>query len=159
MKFGPNHEQVVEFLNSLQSIEWFSRVGQPTVYDDNLRRIDLDFVLAHAGDPLKFWGDLFVRAETAFERIVLDHARLSEQEAVMKAAAPHYGEYGDALMAEIMERHPGYYGDTFMYAYELVYTGSVDRMVRGAASEIMVADIDPSLNFFRGLTAWLREGH
>jgi hypothetical protein len=23
MKFGPNHEQVVEFLNSIQSIEWF----------------------------------------------------------------------------------------------------------------------------------------
>ena len=159
MKFGPNHQKVVEFLDSIKSIEWFSRVGRPTAFDDNLRRIDLDFVLAHSDDPLKSWGDLFVRAETAFERLILDHARLSEQGAVLKAAAPDYGEYGDALLAEVMERYPGYYGETFTYAYELVDTGQVDRMVRGAASEIMVADIDSSLNFFQGLMPWLREGH
>lgn len=159
MKFGPNHERVVAFLDSLRGFEWFARVGQPTAHDESLRRINADFVLAHSDDPLRLWGDLFVRTERSFERVILDHARLSEQEVVMKAAVPNYGEYGDALLSMVREKYPGYYGDTYTYAYELVETWPVDRMVRGAATEIMVADVAPSLNFFQDLMPWLRDGH
>jgi hypothetical protein len=98
-----------------------------------------------------------MNAEKAFERIIFGYARLSEQEAVMKEAAPDYGKYSDALLAEVIERYPKYYGDTHTYAYELVNTCLVDRMPRGAASEIMVADVDSSLNFFRGLMPQLRK--
>lgn len=95
----------------------------------------------------------------AFERIVLDHARLSERDAVIKASLPDYREYGDALLAGVMESYPSYYGRISTYAYELVDTSLVDRMVRGAASEIMVAYIDSSLSFFQSLMPWLRAGH
>jgi hypothetical protein len=159
MRFGQNHERVEAFIRSLLSIEWFSRVGQPTEYDENLRRIDLDFVLANSDEPLKLWGGLLVTAEMAFERAILDNARLSEQSAVLKAAAPEYGVHGDAMLARVVERYPGYYGGTYTYAYELIDTSPVERIVRGAACEIMVADIAPSLDFFQGLMPWIRRGH
>lgn len=56
-----------------------------------------------------------------------------------------------------MDNYPGYYGDTCSYAHELV--DSPDRVLIGAAGEIMVADVDPDLTIFRGLMAWFHAGH
>jgi hypothetical protein len=156
MDFGPNHHQVEDFLSSLRGIEWLSRAGQPTDDDANLRRIDLDFVLNSSDNPIEFWGDLLIKAEIPFERIILDNARLSEQAALMKAAVDSYSH---ELFVRLAEKFPDYDADLEMHTYQLIDTGPINRITRGAASEIMVADINPSLNFFQSLMPWFRKGH
>ena len=156
MRFGPNHHQVAAFLDSVNQIQWFSCVGQPTDDDAKLIRIDLEFVLSKPRDHTDLWGDVLIRAEVRFERLILDNARLSEQVAIMKAAVP---SYPDDFFVRLSRDFPDYYEDMRMYSDELIDTSSIERIVRGAASEIMVADIDPSLNFFRGLIPWFQRGH
>src|SRR5262245_36032940 len=55
------------------------------------------------------------------------------------------------------EQYPGYYGESCLYAHELV--DPPIRLLWGAVDEIMVADLEPSLTFFGSLFPWLRRGH
>jgi hypothetical protein len=157
-RFGPNHAAVEAFVASLDSIPWFSRVGEPTEHDAQLVRVGFEFLARHHADHYAPWGESLVNAETKIERLVFDHRRLSghmEIQQVIRRRGPN--PYVDDFFCGLEEKYPGYYGDTCSYAHELVE--EPDRLIWGAAREIMLADIDPHLNFFQSMMPWLRAGH
>lgn len=155
-RFGTNRLAVDEFIESLQAIPWFSRVGQPTPIDIDLIRVDFDFMAQHHANPYSPWGLNLPSAESKIERLVFDNRRLGEFMAIQQEVRIR-GPYVDDFYLALMEKYPGYYGEFFLYAHELVDTP--DRLIRGAAHEIMLADLDSDLRFFQGLMPWFRQGH
>jgi len=157
-RFGPNHAAVEAFIAGLHSVPWFTRVGQPTDQDDQLVRVDFDFLARQFGHAYAPWGDSLLAAETRIEQIIFDQRRLGEQAEIQRAITKQGGNASlDAIQERLLDQYPGYYGDTCSYAHELIQPP--DRLLLGAANEIMVADVDPNLTFFQSLMPWLRAGH
>jgi hypothetical protein len=157
-RFGPNHAAVEAFISSLDAIPWFTRVGQPTDQDERLVRVGFEFLADHSEDPYAPWGESLTEAEARTERLVFDHRRLGELTEIQQAVRQRGpNRYLDEFFATLEEKYPGYYGETCSYAHELV--DRPDRLLRGAAQEVMLADIDPNLNFFQSIMPWLRAGH
>jgi hypothetical protein len=157
-RYGPNHAAVVSFITGLDAVPWFSRLGQPTDQDDRLVRVDFDFLARHHAQRYAPWGDSILHAETMTEQVIFEQRRLTEQAEIQRAISQvGPNRYLDAFYDGLEVKYPGYYGDTCSYAHELVERP--DRLLIGAASEIMVADANPNLTFFQGLMPWLRAGH
>ncbi len=154
--FGPNTPAVRAFLESLSDVPWFSQVEQPTERDAELVRVGLDFLAGHHGSPYADWGNALVSAENRIERLVFDHRRLGEWNKI-REVVDFPTELVDEFYLNLEERHPGYYGDTCLYAHELVDPPL--HMLWGAVDEVMLADLDPGLNFFGSQIPWFRRGH
>ena len=159
--FGPSSERVIEFIESWSTVEWFGAIETPHPKDPDILRVPLETLLDDSlkriqGNSCKDpWQGLLGRAEAAFESVIFENARLGTQDAVKRALDdPIDIEY---LMDLLVDRYPGYYKDSHMYAYELVDPPL--RLVRGAAQEIMISDLEPDLQFFRDLMPWLQEGY
>lgn len=153
--YGPVHTEVVDFIQSLSKILWFSSVDHP-LNDPNTIQVSFEFIVKNHGDPYKPWGDCLVRAEEKIQRLIFDHRRLDEEAAVIRDVVIS-GPLVESFFLSLNDRFPGYYPGTHMYAHELAYTP--DRLVRGAALEIMLSDLDPNLRFFRSLMPWFESGH
>jgi hypothetical protein len=159
--------RVEEFLASLESISWLSRVGRPTAEDESLFRINIDFVLAHhadfimngIGDEYEYWGDFFFAEEAIHERIIFDRGLLGEQAKINSFIDKLRIEFDDDFYSSLEERFDGYYGDTCSYAHELLFPSSIKRYVRGAAFELLVSDFDSTPRLYRDLMPWIRRGH
>ena len=155
---GPNHPAVEQFVRSLNGIPWFTRLGDATERDAGLVRVDFDFLVKHHEDPYAPWGQSLIDAESNIERLVFEHRRLGEFNEVQTAVQrrgpdPHV----DDFLTGLVDKYPGYYGDTFSYAHELIELP--DRLLWGAAHEVMLADVAPNLNSFQSLMPWFRSGH
>lgn len=156
INFGNNGEAVAAFIRRLDGFRWFSCVGEPTTNDDSLERVDFSFLAANHIDSYAPWGNALLEAERSIDRLVLDTARLGEQDAIQSAVSIS-GPFVDEFLVSLDEQFPGYYEDTWMYAHELITLP--DRLLRGAANEIMLADLDPHLHLFQSLTVWFERGH
>ena len=154
--FGPNAPAVQAFLESVSDVPWFNRVGSPTDRDAELVRVDFDFLARNHESPFAQWGTALTTAESRIERLVFDHRRLGEWEAIRKIVC-FPTKLLDELFVSLNDMYPGYYGETYLYAHELVHPPI--RLLWGATDEVMVADLDPGLNFFGSLVPWLRLGH
>jgi hypothetical protein len=155
-EFGPNTPAVRAFLESIKDVPWFSQVGQPTEPDSKLTRVGFDFLAEHHEAPYASWGTALVGAESRIERLVFDSRRLGEWDAIRKVVKLPT-QWLDDFYLGLNEQHPGYYGDSCLYAHELV--DPPIRLLWGAVDEIMVADLQPDLSFFGSLVPWLRRGH
>ena len=155
-EFGPNTAAVRAFLESLNDVPWFSQVGQPTGWDGELTRVEFDFLAQHHKAPYAPWGAVLVMIESRIERLVFDSQRLGEWGAIRKLVK-FPTEWVDNFYLALNERYPGYYGESCLYAHELV--NPPIRLLWGAVDEAMVADLDSSLTFFGSLVPWLRRGH
>jgi hypothetical protein len=155
-EFGPNTPKVRDFLESVKDIAWFSQVGQPTERDGELTRVEFDFLAQHHDAPYAAWGAVLASAESRIERLVFDSRRLGEWDAIRKVVKFPTRRLDDFYLA-LDERYPGYYGESHLYAHELV--DPPIRLLWGAVDELIVADLDASLTFFGSLVPWLRRGH
>jgi hypothetical protein len=106
--------------------------------------------------PNAAWGTALVSAESRIERLVFNNQHLAQWDKIRKVVS-FPTQWVDEFYLTLGERHPGYFGETGLYAHELVDLPS--RLVWGAVDEVMLADLDPSLNFFRSLIPWFRRGH
>lgn len=157
-RFGPNHAAVDSFLDELRGFPWYSRLGQPHPEDRRLVRVGFEFVAAGHEDPYAAWGDAMPRAEAEIERLVFDHRRLSEFQAVgAEIASGVYGTLPDELLVDLERRHGDLVDETGLYPSEMIE--SPVRLLCGAAREAMLADLAPNLAFFRPLMAWFGAGH
>jgi hypothetical protein len=154
--FGPNTPAVRAFLESLNNVPWYSRVGQSTERDAELARVGFDFLAGHHESPYAAWGTALPGAETQIERLVFDHRRTGEWDKI-REVVDFPTEWMDEFYLTLDELYPGYYGETCLYAHELVDPPL--RLLWGAVDEVMLADLDPGLNFFGSLVPWLRHGH
>ena len=165
--FGPNHPAVAAFIERARRFELYRNVGQPTEEDDRLVRVDFHFFAEHHAQPSGPWQGTLDRHEQAFERLINDHGRLTIAdhlqdvffrnpfEPLMSAdAAEFFIELDEAFGDE----DTGYYRDTHSYPQEL-YEDRILRILHGAAAELSVADLDPTLTFFQDLTVWIERGH
>jgi hypothetical protein len=154
--FGPNTPAVQAFLESLKDVPWFSRVGQPTEMDSELMRVGFDFLAEQYKAPYAAWGTALEHAESRIEQLVFDSRRLGERQAIRKVVK--FSDEGvDDFYLALHEQYPGYYGESLLYAHELIEPPI--RLLWGAVNEIMVADLEPGLSFFGSLVPWLRRGH
>src|SRR5215470_15663924 len=153
-KFGPNTAAVAAFLESVEDVPWFSQVGQPTERDGELTRVD--FLAKHHGAPYAPWGAVLASNESRVERLVFDFQRLGEWGAIRKLVK-FPAQWVDEFYFALNERYPGYYGESCLYAHELV--DPPIRLLWAAVDEVMVADLEPSLTFFGSLFPWLGRGH
>lgn len=161
-KYGPNHEAVDKFIVNLREVPWFSRVGEP-ISNAEVIQVDFDFMVS----PLKLhtdryapWGPSLTRAETRIVRSVLDHRRLDYDMAVSNDVRIRGIFYHEDIFNRFFnnrECYPQDLPDPEFYAAEPI--AWPDRLLRGAGCEIMLADVDPTLNFFRSLIPWLERGH
>ena len=55
--YGPVHIEVVDFIQSLSKIPWFSSVDQP-LNDPNTIQVSAEFIVKNHGDP--WWGNSVV---------------------------------------------------------------------------------------------------
>lgn len=157
-RFGSNHAAVGAFLRSLDAIPWFTRVGQPTDQDECLVRVGFEFLADCHEDAYAPWGESLVEAEAKIERLMFDNRRLGEFAEVQQAISQSGpNPYMDEFLTGLVDKYPGYYGETYSYAYELVERP--DRLLLGAAHEIIMADVEPNLNFFQSIMPWFRAGH
>lgn len=160
MSYGPNHVAVEEFRRSLYRYPWFQNVGEPIGDELPAIAVDFHFVADHHSDSYKPWGELLSRAEERIERLVFDHHRLDEHALVLHDfKISHFLSSADFFVnldTRYSDPETGYYRDTHMYPHELVTPP--DRLVFGAASELMLLDIDPTLDFFQTLMPWLQVG-
>ncbi len=155
------------FLASLENTPWLTQVGQPTAEDENLIRIDYNFVLNHNaglieqsdGNEYEYWGDLLAKAEMKFERIIFDNDLLDEQTAINSFIDKLKTDFKDKFYDDLLDEFESYYGDTYTYAHELINPYLIKRFIRGTAFEILVSEIDSSLTFFQNLMPWLKRGH
>ena len=165
--FETNNKNVESFLSSLENVAWLSQVGEPTNDDEKLIRLDLDFILNHhanfliknVGDAYEFWGDLLLKTEAKFERIIFDNSLLGEQTKINAFIDKLHIEFDDSFYLSLVEKFDSYYDDTCSYAHELLDPPLIKRFLRGAAAEILVSDFDSSLDLFQKLMPWLRQGH
>lgn len=156
--FGANHAAVEAFLASLDTISWFSRVGQPTDQDNWLVRVGFEFLADHHEDPYAPWGEPLLEAEAKIERLVFEHRRLQEFMEVQKAIRQRGPNPSlDEFYTGLVDKYPGYYGETHSYAHELVEMP--ERLLWGAAHEVLLVDVEPNLNFFSSMIPWFRAGH
>ena len=153
--FGPNTTLIDDFRRRLESWPWFTRIETPHPQDDQLVRVPLKFLLDKPTDP---WNGAAGEAEIQIDRRIIDSARVSEQYLVDKAfQAPWRAFYADKVLETLQERYPGYYGDRFRYAEELL--DFPERTIRYALFECLVDDIQPRVMFFRDLMPWFEEGY
>jgi hypothetical protein len=160
--FGPNHAAVESFLASLSSIPWFTSVGKQPDRSDAVF-VDFHFLAEHYEDPWSLWGDALVNAETAIERLEFADTRLGYHNAVQKAykdsrflPCPSVDLLYQRVNMDYSGPSGSYYRDTYMHPHELI--DFPDRIVRGAALELMVADLDPTLSFFTSQMRWFHLG-
>lgn len=159
---GPNAAAVEAFLRSLSSIPWFTAVGAPpTVADAEL--IDFHFLAAHHEDPWALWGAALANAEAAIEHLEFAHHRIAYHDAVQQAyavaqflPAPSVDALYQRVTEEYADPKTGYYRETLLAPYELI--DFPHRLIRGAALELMVADLEPTLSFFQDQMPWFRAG-
>jgi hypothetical protein len=157
-RFGSNHTAVEAFLRSLDAIPWFTQVSQSTDQDECLVRVGFDFLADCHEDPYAPWGKSLVEAEANIERLIFGHRRLGEYSEVQRAIGQRGPNlYMDEFFTGLVDKYPGYYGKTSCYAHELVEMP--DRILWGAAHEIVLADVEPNLNFFQSIMPWFRAGH
>src|SRR5215831_13178432 len=155
-KFGPNTAAIRAFLESVKDVPWFSQVGQPTDRDGELMRVEFDFLAQHREAPYAPWGAVLARNESRIERLVFDSERLGEWGAIRTLVTFPDQRVDDFYLA-LNKQYPRYYGESSLYAHELV--DPPIRLLWGAVDEVMVADLDLNLTFFGSLVPWLRRGH
>jgi len=160
--FGPNHVAVAAFLETLVEIPWFSAVGAAPDRQD-AEFVDFHVLAEHYEEPFAPWQGAVPAAEGAIERLEFAHGRLQNHDAVQQAYArcrflptPSVDAVFERVDREYGDPGSGYYRDSGMYPHELI--DFPHRLIRGAALEIMVADLSPSLAFFQAQLAWFRVG-
>ncbi len=160
--FGPQTDLVVAFLAELENIPWFSRVGESSERDSDLIRVDIHFLLATSSvvsggdtDQYMHWGNCLAAAESKIDRLVFDHRRMDEDAAVRKAVQLP-AEPLDDFYWRLTQQFEGYYRDTCSYVHELIEPPVL--LIRGAALETMLSDLDPELRFFRDLMPFFKDG-
>ena len=160
--FGPNHAGVAAFLARLPSIAWLHSIGKPPDSRD-AEFVGFDFVASCRQDRWAPWGRALPDAESAIERLELEHNRFAQHAAVVKAykeLQPVPRAALDALFLGVDRQFggsSGYYADTLSYPHELA-PDFPHRLVRGAVLEVMVADLDPTPSFFQNLMPWFERG-
>jgi hypothetical protein len=163
--FGPNHDNVERFIRDLDSIPWLTRVGAAAEGED-ADYVDFHFLAKHYTDPWILWGENLASSETRFERLEVEHQRLGAHDAIQEALrTKRYLDKSstlDDLLArvdrEFTDPESGYYGhgDSYMHPHELIEFPA--RLVRGAALEVMVADLDSSPGLFGHIMQWFQRG-
>src|SRR4051794_13797586 len=127
-RYGPNHDAVEAFIAGLYSVPWLTRLGEPTDQDDRLVRVDFDFLASHHGRRDAQWGNSITDAETKVEQVIFGRRRLDEQNEIHRAITKRPRNASlDAFYDGLVDNYPGYYGDAFSYAHELV--DSPDRVL------------------------------
>ncbi len=153
--YGPNHDAVALFVDELSRIPWCSALGAPTESDDLLVRFGLEDVLALHARPYQLWGDLLLTHEEPIDRLILSSGRLGADDA-LQPSVRITGETVSDFFVDLAQDYPGYYKDSYSYAYELV--DPPVRLVLYAAREVLVADL-ADFHFFRDLMPWFKRGH
>jgi hypothetical protein len=153
--YGLNHDAVAAFVEELSCIPWCSAIGEPTELDEQLARVSLEDVLALHPDTYQLWGDLLFAHESPVDRLIFSSARLGADDA-LQSSVRISGDSVDDFLVRLMQIFPGYYKDSYCYAFELI--DPPVRLVRYAAREVLVSDLS-DLHFFRDLMPWFKRGH
>ena len=153
---GPTHDEVDAFLKTLALLPWFTTLGSPTDQDDDLVRVGLDDVLALYPDHYQLWGSSLLAKEEEIDHLVLNSGRLSADVAMQTLIELPDGTLDD-FYVELTRLHPGYYGDSTIFAYEMIEPPL--RLIRYAGRERLIRDVAPELRFFGDLMTWFGRGH
>jgi len=162
MRYGPNSQEVLNLREELDSYCWFERIGSLHPNDSELVRVDFSYMVEHDGFRYAPWGSLLATQESQAEKLIFAHARIGAQNAMVADFSIEEiipSSKVDDLLFDFDETYApdgSYYPGTFTYPHEMIEFP--DRLIRGAGLELVVADLDPSLTFFRDLLPWLQEG-
>lgn len=154
----PNKDEVEAFVASLSSIPWFANCGTPSIYDNDIRRVDFKYI-ASSSSSADSWSGTLAVAETKFERLIFEQHLLGV-EADLRARCRiynHWRQVNDFYISldEKYSGPDGYYPGSYTYPHEIF--NPPDRLIGGAALEIMFSEsIDTP--FFRPLLKYFKAG-
>jgi hypothetical protein len=154
--FGPNTALVTDCITRVQAIPWFTRIEQPHPRDAEITRVPITWML---DEPQRAWRGALAAHESPIERRLLDNGRLGFQVALDHYFKPSFETAVEELSEDLIERFPGYYGESHSYAEELLDLNTVERIVRYALYECLVDDLEPRSTFFRSMLDWFAEGY
>jgi hypothetical protein len=155
--FGPNTASIINAIEQVRQIPWFTRIEQPHPEDATVTRAPITWLLDRPERP---WQGALGKHEQLIELLLFDSGRLQWQVALDQSYRPKlHSTSVDDLLIELDEKFPGYYGDTHLYPHELIDLHTVERIIRFALYEHLVDDLGPRPAFFRMLLGWFNEGY
>lgn len=153
--YGPFTPEVRTFLESLNSIRWFTNLGAPVPDDSAVVRVGFEEI-AWQATPYELWGDTLAAQERALDRRIVDATLLSEQ-LRLQGKVEITGSSVDDFFVGLTDRYPGYYGESALYAHEVIELPV--RLIRNAAYEVMLDGGAGAVGFFGSLMPWFHRGH
>jgi hypothetical protein len=162
------NKQLQLLLTELIETPWYEAVGDAIQDLAGVKVVDFAFMAKSALSKTDPWNGALTRAEMPIERLLFDNCLLDEWvearnlvDTALATACPRSDAVLDDLLSKVDKQHSdpetGYFPGSSLYPHELF--SDSNRITYGAAAEAILTEIEPSLDFFRGLMKWYQSGH